>query len=162
MKKDEKTRIQRARGDLYAKFRYLGAYLAEQYFQKNLHHLSPEMLEERNRRITELILGGPDGFGILQYVLDAETNGLLSALSEDFPYLKKKVLLIFSYSAAGFSNELSAHLTGLSGQNAVAVIKCRLRDVIQTHASPRREAYLAMLPKKGCRIGEEILSLHDK
>ena len=88
-------------------------------------------------------------------------HGILSRLKQDFPTLHGKSILVFSYSAAGFTNQFSAKLAGLGGPEDASRIKTRLRERIGASDSPYKKEYLALLPRKGCRFGEEMLYLHD-
>ena len=136
------------------------------YFITELYRIEDRQYKEneRNRQLDKLIqnlLGGPDGLGWLQAVQNKTMDGILDRLREDMPDIRREELLIFSYSAAGFNNTLSYHLAGLSCENAVSTLRTRLRDRIILLKTPYKAEYLALLPEKGCRIGEEMLYLHD-
>ena len=161
MNTEEKKRVLRIRRELFGEFCYLGVFVAELYYQKGLHHLSAEMREARARKFVQVLLGGPDGLGVLQYVLEARTGGILRSLKEDFPVLSGRALLVFSYTAAGLPNRLVRHLADVSCENAVSVIRTRLRNRIESSHAARKAEYLELLSKKGCRFGEEMLYLHD-
>ena len=107
------------------------------------------------------ILGGPDGFGWLQEEINGRMDGILERLPDDLGILRPEELLVFSHSAAGLTNDLSARLMGLSGPGAASCIRSRLRKKIIESESPNIDEYLVLLPKKGCRFGEEMLYLHN-
>ena len=107
------------------------------------------------------LLGGPKGPGLLQEKMEREMHGILSRLKQDFPTLHGKSILVFSYSAAGFTSAFIAKLLGLRCVADASRLKTRLRDRIEASDSPYKKEYLALLPRKGCRIGEEMLYLHD-
>ena len=107
------------------------------------------------------ILGGPEKTGWLQQKQNQVMAGILARLQEDFENLTPVEILVFSHSAAGLTNDLSARLSGLRGPKSVSVIKTRLRKRFLRSDSPFAHEYLALLPKKGCRFGEEMLYLHN-
>lgn len=108
------------------------------------------------------LLGGPKGPGLLQEKMEREMHGILSRLKQDFPTLHGKSILVFSYSAAGFTNQFSAKLAGLGGPEDASRIKTRLRERIEASDSPYKKEYLALLPRKGYRIGEEFLYMSNQ
>lgn len=119
---------------------------------------------ERKKKLNQLIqrtLGGPDGPGMLQQMQNAKMDRILDRLREDMPDIKREELLVFSYTIAGFNNTLSYHLAGLSCENAVSTMRTRLRSRIILLKTPYKAEYLALLPEKGCRIGEDVLYLHN-
>ena len=107
------------------------------------------------------ILGGPTGPGLLQEKMEHHMHGILSRLKSDFPALSWKSIRVFSYSAAGFTNEFTAALLGLSSAAHASLLKTRLRERIEASDSPYKQEYLALLPRKGCRTGEELHYLND-
>ena len=138
----------------------LAYFLTELYRIEDMQYME----KERDRKLDSLIqnlLGGPDGLGWLQAVQNKTMDGILDRLRGDMPDIRREELLIFSYSAAGFNNTLSCHLAGLSCENAVSTMRSRLRNRIILLKTPYKAEYLALLPEKGCRIGEEMLYLHD-
>ena len=139
----------------------LALLLTELYWEQDMQYV-PAVCDERRYRLIGQILGGPDNIGLLQNKFNLNTGGVLDRLQLDVPDLRQEERLIFSYSAAGFTNYLSGHLAGLSGEGAAGVLKSRLRSRIQTLRTPNKHEYLAFLPKRSCRIGEEMLYLHDK
>ena len=88
-------------------------------------------------------------------------HGILSRLKSDFPALSWSSILVFSYSAAGFTNEFTAALLGLSSAAHASLLKTRLRERIEASDSPYKQEYLALLPRKACRTGEELHYLND-
>ena len=134
--------------------------IKELYYQDDLK-MSDETRQRRMGELIHKLLGGPDGPGDLQKKMDRTMDGILQRLQEDFPQLGWQEILMFSYAAAGFSSELSYHLAGLSCSNAASVARSRLKRTIQYSHSPHKQEYLSLLPAKGCRIGEEVLSLHN-
>ena len=127
---------------------------------EDLHYIDSFRRKKCLEKLREL-LGGPDKPGQLQEKMNREMDGVLDRLKADFPNLRYKDLLIFSHAAAGLTNDLSARLAGLSCGRSVSVIKSRLREQILDSDSPYAEEYLALLPPKGCRFGEEMLYLHN-
>lgn len=108
------------------------------------------------------IVGGPGALhSRLERMLNRNMDNILERLKSDFPDLRDDEYLVFCYSAAGLSNRLIHYLAHLSCDNAASVIKSRLRERIFNSESAYKEEYLALLPKKGCRFGEEMLYLHD-
>lgn len=112
------------------------------------------------RAFLEELLGSPDEWGILQREFNAMSGGVLTRLRRDLPELTPKQVLLFSYLAAGFTNKLSSMLLNLSGEGVVSVMHNRLRARIQALKSPFRDEYLAYIPRKTCRIGQELLYLY--
>ena len=108
------------------------------------------------------LLGGPTGPGLLQEKMEHHMHGILSRLRSDFPTLSWKSIRVFSYSAAGFTNEFTAKLLGLSSAAHASLLKTRLRERIEASDSPYKKEYLALLPRKGYRIGEEFLYMSNQ
>ncbi len=137
------------------------AVFAARWFQtEDLHYTDSFRREKCLEKLREL-LGGPDKPGLLQKKMNREMDGVLDRLKADFPNLRSQELLIFSHAAAGLTNDLSARLVGLSSARAVSVLKSRMREQILLSDSSYAEEYLALLPPKGCRFGEEMLYLHN-
>ena len=114
----------------------------------------------RTRRMTDILLGGPDGFGLLQEELEHRT-GVLSLLQEDLPDLRPIDLLIFSYATTGMAHDLMAFLCQVERTDYINCVLYRLRLDIERLATPRKHEYLALLGPKGCHFGEEIVYLPD-
>ncbi len=161
MRKDEEKRLFEIREDLHDQLLFLNIWLTEWINVKDLHYQNVENREEKMTELLRIILGGPQGTGLLQNLVDAKTGGLITSLKEDFPTIRIEELLVFSYSAVGFNNDITFRLIGVSCKNSVSVIRTRLRQRIIWKHPPRKDEYLALLPKKGCRIGKEMLSLQD-
>ena len=138
----------------------LAVFATEWLLTEELQFTDAYRQEKCLEKLREL-LGGPDGPGMLQRKLNREMDDILERLQQDISDIRPVEQLLFSYSAAGFTNALSAHLAGLSSATAASVLKSRLRERILLSESACREEYLALLPKKGCRIGEEMLYLHN-
>ena len=139
---------------------YLSIFLARWFLMEEMCYTD----EYRRKKCMETLremLGGPEGPGLLQQRINEVMDGILDRLQADFPDLHTVELLVFSYSMAGFTNNLSARLAGLRRDNAVSVIRNRLRSRIRRSGSPYMEEYLTLLPHKGCRFGREMLYLHN-
>lgn len=160
---------------------YMGVYTRREFQRVYVHHelvclavfvtrwaqceqmgLSDAYRMKRCRKQLQRMLGGPEGFGWLQEKLNREMNGILDRLKRDIPGITHLQLLVFSYSAAGFTNDLTAFLAGLKSPMHASVIRNRLRERIIQMELPDCEEYLALLPKKGCRIGEEMMYLQSR
>lgn len=138
------------------------AVFAHEWILAEEMHFTDAYRRERCMEALYRILGGPTGPGLLQKKMDREMHGILSRLKSDFPALSWKSIRVFSYSAAGFTNEFTAKLLGLSSAAHASLLKTRLRDRIQESDSPYKKEYLALLPRKGCRVGEELQYLQDR
>ena len=138
----------------------LSVFLARWFLAEELHY-TDEYRRARCMETVRQILGGPEGPGLLQQRINEEMDGILDRLQADFPSLQPEEILVYSYSMAGFTNNLSARLAGLRRDNAVSVIRNRLRTRICRSGSPHMEEYLTLLPHKGCRFGKEMLYLHN-
>ena len=138
----------------------LYVFAADWFFTEDLHYTDDHRRKYLLRELRK-ILGGPEGFGILQNKMNEEMDGILDRMQADLEGIHQQDLLVYSHSVAGLTNDLSARVAGLSGATAVSVIRNRLRERIEHSASPFAQEYLALLPKKGCRIGEEMLYLHN-
>ncbi len=138
----------------------LAIFSAEWILAEDLNYTDEYRTQKCMKKLREL-LGGPDGPGLLQKKMNEEMDGIMDRLQADFPKLKQEELLVFSHSVAGLTNDLSARLANLSCSIAVSVIRNRLRGQIRTSSSPNAAEYLALLPDKGCRFGEEMLYLHN-
>lgn len=134
---------------------------AAEWFQTEDMAYTDEFRRKRCLDTLREILGGPEKPGYLQERMNEKMDGVLDRLCADFEDLRPRDILIFCYAAAGLTSDLSARLAGLSGPGAARVIKSRLRERILLSDSPYAQEYLALLPKKGCRIGEEMLYLHN-
>ena len=138
----------------------LAVFAAEWLFTEDLHYTDAYRKEKCMQKLRE-ILGGPDGPGMLQEKMNEEMDGILDRLQTDYPDLKPESILVYSHTVAGLTNDLSARLAGLSSARAVSVIRNRLKERIHGSSSPYVSEYLALLPQKGCRFGEEMLYLHN-
>ncbi len=137
------------------------AVFANEWMLAEEMHFTDAYRRERCMDTLYKLLGGPKGPGLLQEKMEHHMHGILSRLKSDFPTLSWKSIRVFSYSAAGFTNEFTAALLGLSSAAYASLLRARLRERIETSDSPYKQEYLALLPRKGCRIGEEMLYLHD-
>ena len=137
------------------------AVFANQWMEAEEMHYTDAYRRERCMEVLQKFLGSKAGPGLLQEKMEHHMHGILSRLREDFPTLSWKSILVFSYSAAGFTNEFTAALLGLSSAAHASLLRTRLRERIEASDSPYKQEYLALLPRKGCRIGEEMLYLHD-
>ena len=135
-------------------------FAAEWFLMEEMHFTDEYRREKCLEKLRE-ILGGPNKRGYLQERMNQEMDGVLDRLSLDFKNIKPIEVLIFSHGTAGLTNDLSARLAGLSCARAASVIKSRLRERFLLSRSPRAQEYLALLPQKGCRFGEEMLYLHN-
>ena len=135
-------------------------FAAEWFLTEELHFTDEYRREKCLEKLRD-ILGGADRRGYLQERMNQEMDGILDRISVDFSNIKPIEVLIFSHGIAGLTNDLSARLAGLSCARAVSVIKSRLRERLLQSRSPRAQEYLALLPQKGCRFGEEMLYLHN-
>ena len=138
----------------------LTIFAARWFLTEDLQYTDAFRRQKCLEKLREL-LGGPEGPGLLQKRMNQEMDGILDRLKDEFPDLRWKELLIFSHSAAGFTNDLSARLAGLRSPVSVSVVRSRLRERIGISGSPNAQTYLALLPRKGCRFGEEMLYLHN-
>lgn len=161
MRKDEEKRLFEIREELYDQLLFLNIWLTEWIYVKDLHYRNVKNRDEKMKELLRIILGGPQGTGLLQDLVDAKTGGLISSLKKDFPAIRIEELLVFSYTAVGLSNDITFRLIGVSCKNSVSVIRTRLRQRIIWKHPLRKDEYLALMPKKGCRIGKEMLSLQD-
>lgn len=141
---------------LHQKTAYLSLFLTEL-----VEHAAPVLEDRRVKAFLRELLGGPDGWGIHQRDFNAQSGGVLSRLKRDLPELSDKQLLLFSYTAAGFNNKLMCALLELSGEGSVSVMHSRLRARILKLDSPFRDEYLTYIPRKTCRIGQELLYLYN-
>lgn len=138
------------------------AVFACRWFQAEEMQYTDQYRQERCMDVLHQLLGGPVQSGWLQIKMNRQMNGIFERLCADMPLIRHEEILILSYSACGFTNEMSAHLAGLSSANCVSVIRCRLREKIQKLDSAYTEEYLSLLPRRTCRIGEEMLYLSDR
>lgn len=136
------------------------AVFATRWLETEELHYTDVHRRKRCLEVLHKLLGSNKGPGLLQEKMDREMHGILSRLKQDFPTLRWKSILVFSYSAAGFTNLFSAKLAGLGGPEDVSRIKTRLRERIGASESPYKKEYLALLPRKGCRTGEELQYLN--
>ncbi|MBO4634461.1 MAG: hypothetical protein J5669_03725 [Bacteroidales bacterium] len=145
MKNENYLRTQEVRKDLHAQFTMLEVFLTGWYACRDKHYSRPEELDAQYLELVGALMGGPQGPGLLQLMIEQSMDHLLSRLRADLPYLKPREVLIFSYSVAGFSNALAGNLLGISTVHA-AVLKTRLKHAIQACHSPRKALFLSMLP----------------
>lgn len=143
------------RDSIYSETRLITLLLTEWYFQEEMK-LNEAIRQKRTRELTQTLLGGEDGWGLLQARIEHDMDGILSRLKKDFPRMSTRDILIFSYTMAGLSNSLICHLTGLSCNNAVSVVKSRMRFQIKSSRSPYKFEYLAMLTPKRLPILQRI------
>ena len=137
------------------------AVFAHEWILAEEMHFTDAYRRERCMGTLYRILGGPTGPGLLQEKMEHHMHGILSRLKSDFPALSWKSIRVFSYSAAGFTNEFTAKLLGLSSAAHASLLKTRLRERIEASDSPYKKEYLALLPRKACRTGEELHYLND-
>lgn len=132
------------------------AVFAHEWILAEEMHFTDAYRRERCMGTLYRILGGPTEPGLLQEKMEHHMHGILSRLKSDFPALSWKSIRVFSYSAAGFTNEFTAKLLGLSSAAHASLLKTRLRERIEASDSPYKKEYLTLLPRKACRIGEEM------
>lgn len=132
----------------------LAVFLTQYFLIEEMHYTEAEH-ERKISQLVQQILGGPDSLGLLQEMQNKKMDRILDRLREDMPDIKHEEVLVFSYALAGFTNTLSYHLAGMSCENAVSTLKGRLRSRIILLRSPHKAEYLALLPERACRIGEE-------
>lgn len=132
------------------------AVFAREWMVAEEMHYTDEYRQQRCMKVLQRLLGSRKGPGLLQKKMERQMHGILTRLHTDFPTLQWKSILVFSYSAAGFSNDFTARLAGLGGPEDASRIKTRLRERIEASDSPYKTEYLTLLPRKGCRIGEEM------
>ena len=137
------------------------AVFAHEWILAEEMHFTDAYRRERCMEALYRILGGPTGPGLLQEKMDREMHGILSRLKSDFPALSWKSIRVFSYSAAGFTNEFTAALLGLSSAAHASLLKPRPRAPIAASAPPCKQEYRALPPRKACRTGEELHYLND-
>lgn len=138
------------------------AVFANQWMEAEEMHYTDAYRRERCMEVLQKFLGSKAGPGLLQEKMEHHMHGILSRLREDFPTISWKSILVFSYSAAGFTNDFIARLLNLRCPADASRLKTRLRDRIQESDSPYKKEYLALLPRKGCRVGEELQYLQDR
>ena len=138
----------------------LSIFAAEWFLAEEMHYTDDYRRKKCLEKLRE-IFGGPEKSGYLQKRMNRKMDGILDRLRADFKDLKHVEVLIFCFAAAGLTRDLSARLAGLSSARAASVIKSRIRERILLSDSPHAQEYLALLPKKGCRFGEEMLYLHN-
>ncbi len=138
------------------------AVFANRWMEAEELHFTDAYRRRRCMETVHSLLGSKLGPGLLQEKMERHMHGILSRLRQDFPTLSWKSILVFSYSAAGFANDFVARLLDLRCPADASLLKNRLRDRIEASDSPYKKEYLALLPRKGCRIGEEMLYLQDR
>lgn len=138
------------------------AVFAQRWFQAEEMLFTDQYRKERCMDVLNQLLGGPNQSGLLQIKMNREMDGILDRLRAEMPLIRHDEILILSYSACGFTNEMCAHLAGLSCATHASVIRSRLREKIQKLESESSEEYLSLLPRKTCRFGEELQFLHDR
>lgn len=151
---------QQQRIELHHKLEALATVLTEAIFEEEMQ-FTEEYRRERMKKMIQSLLGSVEEDGWLQEWMNFKMDNILLRLQEEMKGLTAEEKLVYCYSAAGFSNKLSAVLAGLSSDNAASVIKTRLRQDINKLKSDNKEEYLSLLPRKSCRIGEEMLYLHN-
>jgi len=137
------------------------AVFANQWMEAEEMHYTDAYRRKRCMETLHKFLGCKEGPGLLQEKMERHMHGILSRLRQDFPALSWKSILVFSYSAAGFTNDFIARVLDLRRPAEASLIKTRLRNRIEASDSPYKKEYLALLPRKGCRVGEELLYLQD-
>lgn len=137
------------------------AVFACQWMEAEEMHYTDAYRRRRCMEVLQSLLGGPEAPGMLQKKMEQQMHGILSRLKADFPTLHWKSILVFSYSAAGFTNNFAAKMLGLRSAADTSRIKTRLRQRIEASDSPYKKEYLALLPRKACRMGEELQYLND-
>jgi len=135
---------------------------ASRWFQAEEMLYTDQYRIKRCMEVLHQLLGGPNQSGLLQIKMNREMNGILDRLYADMPLIRHDEILILSYSACGFTNDMSAHLAGLDSACDASVIRCRLREKILKLESDYTDEYLSLLPRKACRYGREMLFMNDR
>ena len=148
------------REKLSERMRFLSLFLSE-LIDQDTYGFKEERKRQRTREFLEMLLGGPRQFGLLQMELNAETCGILERLQKELPNLSDREVLIFSYSAFGFSNRIISVILDIPNENYVGTLRSRLRKRIERLDSPYKEEYLTFIPRNYCPIGQEMLYLHN-
>ena len=153
MKKDVETR-RKQRTRMQEELAPLTPFLAEWYWQNAemkdaKPYQDPEFRLMRWKKGKNHLLGGPEfGYGELQKKMDREMDGVLKRLRADMPFLPNREFYAFTYFAAGFDNDLVAHLAGLSSAKEASMLKSRLKDAFLRLNSPSKFEYLELLPPR--------------
>ena len=157
---DQPRMVRHCRERINGRIVYLSVFLTELQIQEE-NRYTDSISSRRTKECLHELLGGPEEWGILQREMDAESGGILTRLKREMPELSAKELLLFSYVHAGFTNKVMCRLLELRDQQAVSLMHCRLRDKIERLETPSRAEYLDFLPQRACRIGQEMLYLHN-
>ena len=149
MKTINLERIRKNRDQVSDSFANLGIFLFKCLYSKMYgHYRNASELGKKYQDIVVEFLGNPEVAGLLQRELDRRMDSVFSRFKADFPFFSPEERLVFCYTAVGFPNWLIWQLAHLSSENAVCIMKTRMRQEINAHYSPWREEYLLLLSYK--------------
>lgn len=80
----------------------------------------------------------------LDKYLDMELDGVMTNLRTELPKLNKRYYMLFAYLALGFNNSIISHFMGCS-ENAVRIIKNRLKSIIKTSEAEHKLEFLQII-----------------
>ena len=148
MNKKEQMRFQANRQLVHCTFVFLGCFILDCLKARNLHYRNPQERENKLREILADYFGNPERDGRLQCILNKAYGNILYHLKQEFPFLNRQQILIFSYYAAGLPVPLMTYLSGLSCDKAVSVLKTQMKKQLECHSSERKEEYLMLLQRE--------------
>jgi hypothetical protein len=120
--------------------------LCEQYYvYEGTDNLQPKILKEV-RNIVEGLRSDRKVQRNLEEILDADCDGVMTKLREEFPSWKEEDFLLYSFAASGFS---STTISTLMGKEKSVIYNriWRLKGRISNSDSPLKEFFLSCLGK---------------
>lgn len=149
MRQSDLERIRKNRDQVSDSYAKLGQFIYKCLYSREYGVFEDAAaLGKKYQDILVELLGNADIAGMLQKDLDQKMNGVFTRLKADFPYFSTREQLVFCYTTVGFPNWLIWKLAGLSSENAVCIMKTRMRQEINSHYSPWRDEYLFLLSYK--------------
>ena len=120
--------------------------LCEQYYvYEGTDNLQPKILKEV-RSIVEGLRSDRKVQRNLEEILDADCDGVMTKLRDEFPSWKEEDFLLYSFAASGFS---STTISTLMGKEKSVIYNriWRLKGRISNSDSPLKEFFLSCLGK---------------
>ena len=147
MGKSEMRPVERTQGKAPEAYYYLGRFLEDCQRIQSHRFLSPEDRYGKLNRLVVRYFGSEEEDGMLQEDLNRYYHGILKDLQRDHPQFTRKMILVFSYTAARLPRSMICMGAKISSEGAVSCLRSRMKKVIATHVCERTAEYLDLLSR---------------
>ncbi|MBR4774838.1 MAG: hypothetical protein IK008_01915 [Bacteroidales bacterium] len=146
-KSDVITEENRATAQAPDAYFYLGRFLEDCHRIQSHRFQSREEMDCRLDRLVVQYFGSLEEDGMLQHDINRYYHGILTDLKRDYPRFTRKMILLFSYTAARLPRSLICAWAHISSEGAVSSLRSRMKNHIFYRIRGRREEYLDLLSR---------------